>query len=205
MARTPTLALWFLRTLGSGDSIEVLIGDLTEECEWGRSRGWLWWQVGAAIIAALLDTIRQHPYLTLRAIAVGWTTVTTLIVGGRLLIERLVFPLPPEFPQWVRQAPFFPVAWATAAYFVSGSVVAQVHRQHRLALVLVTMLFMALHNAIIVGWRTYHLLTHPPADASLMGRLSVLNSGIFVLLPLLVAVGGLWAQGISQQPKPARG
>jgi hypothetical protein len=39
MARTPTLALWFLRTLGSGDSIEVLIGDLTEECEWGKKSG----------------------------------------------------------------------------------------------------------------------------------------------------------------------
>jgi hypothetical protein len=190
--------LWRERNLGSGDSREALIGDLSEERELGRSRGWLWWQVGAAIVTALFNTIGQHPYLTLRAVAVGWTTV--MVVEGLL---RLPFLLRSEFPEWVRQAPFFWVALDAAAFFVSGWVVARVHRQHRLALVLVTMLSMAVTNGIFIFWRTYDILTHPPAYAPLMEQklllhnaipfllpLLAVNIAIRLLLPLLVAVGG---------------
>jgi hypothetical protein len=206
----PTFVTRILDDLGQ----RQLAGDLAEELSAGRSRGWLWWQVGAAIIAALVDTIRQRPYLTLRAVAVGWTTV--MLVEGWVR-GRWPFLPRPEFPEWVRQAQFFRVALDAAAYFVSGWVVARVHRQNRLALVLITMLSMTLINAIFIGWRTYDMLTHPPVYAPMMEQrlllhsvisfllpLLVLNITISLLLPLLVAVGGGFP-GISRQPKPIRG
>ena len=211
MTTLPTFVARILDDLGQNH----LAGDLAEELQAGRSSVWVWWQVRAAIIAALFDMVRQRPYLALRAVAVGWTTV--MLVEGWVR-GRWPFLPRPGFPEWVRQAPFFWVALDAAAYFVSGWVVAQVHRQHRRALVLVTMLFMTLSNAIFIGWRTYYMLTHPPVYAPMMEQrlllhsvisflppLLVLNIAIFLLLPLLVAVGGLWAPGISRQAKPLRG
>jgi hypothetical protein len=203
MRRTPRRFVHLLDDLGQSE----LAGDLAEEFSAGRSRGWLRWQVGAGIIAALCNTIRRHPYLTLRAVAVGWTT--WILVEG---FGRLPFFLRPEFPEWVREAPFFWPAWDAAAFLLRGWVVARLHRQTRFPLVLVTMLSMELVWALFLGRYTYDLLTHPAPVSPLLEQrlmfhsvipytvpLLVLNSVIPLLLPLLVVAGGRLAGTLGPQ------
>ena len=177
-----------------------LAGDLDEELSRGRSLGWLAWQVGAAVVSALADPIRQHPLLTLRAVAVGWTTLMAVEVWVR---RGLPFLPRPPLPEAVMQASFFWVSWSAAAFFASGWVVARLHRQHRLSLVLITMLSMTVTNATFVAWRTYYMLTTPQAYAPVweqrlllhgaipfLAPLVAINALISLSLPLLVAVGG---------------
>jgi hypothetical protein len=198
MRRTPQRVVQLLDDLGQTE----LAGDLVEELNAGRSRAWFWWQVGAAIMPALFGTIRRRPFRTLSAVAVGWTTL--VIVEFEL--RRFLVLIPRAEFLWVTQSPWFSVAWNAAAFLVSGWVVARVHRQHRLALVLVTMLSMALTNAVGIGWYTYYLLTHPLAYGPIFEQglllhsvisfllpVVLVNVAIQLLLPLLVAVGGGFA------------
>jgi len=74
----PRIAAWLLRTLGSGNEIEVLLGDLIEEYLAGRSRTWFWWQVLVAVFVTFLDDVRAHPLQTARAAAVGMITLVAL-------------------------------------------------------------------------------------------------------------------------------
>jgi hypothetical protein len=60
-------ALWLLRTVGSGPSIDALIGDLMEERKAGKSVAWLWGQVVLAIASTFVADIRRHPFYLLRA------------------------------------------------------------------------------------------------------------------------------------------
>lgn len=55
----PEVAAWLLRTLGSGKSIETILGDLTEEYHEGRNRVWFWWQALAAIVITFFTAEEQ--------------------------------------------------------------------------------------------------------------------------------------------------
>jgi hypothetical protein len=67
----PAVATWMLvhRTLGAGS--EALVGDLLEEFRVGRSAGWYWRQVLAAIVIGLFQEIRAQWLIVL--FAVLWT------------------------------------------------------------------------------------------------------------------------------------
>jgi hypothetical protein len=82
----PRVATWILRTLGSGAEIEPLLGDLSEAYLAGRSRTWFWWQVLIAIPITVVDTVRSHPFLMVRALACGWLGLLSLRYVARKII-----------------------------------------------------------------------------------------------------------------------
>jgi hypothetical protein len=60
----PALASWLLEHWGSAYHGESLAGDLIEQYQEGRSRGWYWKQVIAAILIARWRFIRAMPWTT---------------------------------------------------------------------------------------------------------------------------------------------
>jgi hypothetical protein len=60
----PALALWLLEHWGSPYHGESLAGDLIEQYQEGRSRGWYWKQVIAAVLIARWRFIRAMPWAT---------------------------------------------------------------------------------------------------------------------------------------------
>ena len=91
----PRVAIWILRTLGSGPDIEALLGDLSEEYRSGRSRVWFWWQVLTAIPITLVREVRAHVVLIVRAVALGWLIRDGLNVVASLamnMIELIGWP-----------------------------------------------------------------------------------------------------------------
>src|SRR6266851_4443997 len=68
----PRLASWLLRRFASSDKRESLIGDLDEQFARGRSSWWYWRQVAAVIVAGVVEEVGHHPFLTARALLLGW-------------------------------------------------------------------------------------------------------------------------------------
>lgn len=66
------LATWLLEELHPGRERDAITGDLIEAYRHGRSRGWYWKEVLAAILFGVYDEIRAHPLLTLRSVLLGW-------------------------------------------------------------------------------------------------------------------------------------
>lgn len=60
LAKPPFFATWMLERFTSGADHDPVIGDLLEEYRAGRSAGWFWRQVGAAIMVAFSRTARTH-------------------------------------------------------------------------------------------------------------------------------------------------
>ena len=56
----PALAAWMLEHLLRADRKDALAGDLMEEFRCGRSAGWYWRQVLAAVALACLGELRSH-------------------------------------------------------------------------------------------------------------------------------------------------
>jgi hypothetical protein len=96
----PRLATWLLIHLGPAYQRESLIGDLLEEYQRDRSRGWYWRQTGAALLigASRLCRLRLPKFVlngVLRVlIEVG------IIMGGIALAESNVpqHHIPPTSP-----------------------------------------------------------------------------------------------------------
>ncbi len=80
------LATWLLRTFGSGPSVEMLIGDLTEEYHRGRSVWWLCAQLVVAIPVTFLHEVRSHQVLIVRAVAVAGMLGFLWRAGSRVLL-----------------------------------------------------------------------------------------------------------------------
>jgi hypothetical protein len=60
----PRSALWLLKHFASARYRESLAGDLIEQCARGRSRGWCWRQVLAALALAPVSAMRSVPWMT---------------------------------------------------------------------------------------------------------------------------------------------
>jgi hypothetical protein len=58
--RPPSIATWVLEHLTFGDRNDALSGDLLEEFQSGRSSGWYWRQVLAAIATSYLREVRTR-------------------------------------------------------------------------------------------------------------------------------------------------
>jgi hypothetical protein len=61
--RPPRSALWLLQHFAAARYRESLAGDLIEQCARGRSRGWCWRQVLAALALAPASAIRSAPWM----------------------------------------------------------------------------------------------------------------------------------------------
>ncbi|WP_263384632.1 hypothetical protein [Granulicella arctica] len=71
--RTIALANWLLQHLTLGSPNESLAGDLFEELQSGRSKGWYWRQVLSAIATSV--SIRFRAYLLPLGFSVAWSFV----------------------------------------------------------------------------------------------------------------------------------
>jgi hypothetical protein len=56
-------------------------GDIAERSK-GRSRVWIFRQVGSAIAFATVRDVRSHPWQVLAAVLVGWASVLLLFTMG---------------------------------------------------------------------------------------------------------------------------
>jgi hypothetical protein len=197
MRTVPAFVTRILDDLGQSH----LAGDLAEELHAGRSSAWVWWQVSAATLRGVVSTFRTHPYLTFRAVALGWILL-------QLLNAQLPFSPHPEVRRWIYNSQLAAILIA-AQYFCVGWLIARLHQQHRAALVLSTGLFLMLTNCLdVVGRMLIVSLMQPtgivfPSGIGLV--VWVLYSAVLLLLPMFVIVGGVWAPGVSRQPKPLQG
>ena len=74
----PGMALWLLRRWASPYQRESLLGDLLEMYRAGRSRGWYWRQVLAALILARARALRS-------LLRTGFATAVLRLVNALLL------------------------------------------------------------------------------------------------------------------------
>ena len=162
-----------------------------EAYEQGRSRGWYWKQVLAAIAVSFCQETVAHPVLALRAITIGWAIWFSFYygVGPRLLgpFARRFF-VPSGYP-------FSPLMliWWTASLFVragSGWIVARLHRSHRTGMVLafaVSVFFFDLRGLPGIWFEAANTLTNTRFLPYLVYGLEVQ-----FLWPAAILVGGLW-------------
>jgi hypothetical protein len=211
----PTVAIWLLRTFGSGASIDALIGDLVEEAR-GRSAWWVWGQALTAIVVTAAAEIRVHPVLTLRAVGTGLASVAILTAGWVVAMPWVSVTAEVYLPAGQTEFAFhrtadgmfettrFALSWQRIYYdpaivllavLTTAAIAAAVvrlthHRQRSLALLLGLI-------AVRVAWRLWIVSVAspgpPPDDVWLPdSRLAV---GMWVALIPWVAIGGLLLGG----------
>ena len=136
----PKLAKWTLKHFGSSD--EALVGDLIEEYSQGRSAAWYWRQVLIAVLIGCGNQVRRHKLLTVRAVIVGWAAWYISWYAVNLPVYKLyakvlaVLGLHPSSFLW-RQPYTYPLLFLPlVGGFLSGWLVARLHRTHRTAMVL---------------------------------------------------------------------
>jgi hypothetical protein len=139
----PRLATWLLKRFLSDAQHESLIGDLVEEYRGGRSSLWYWRQVLIAIVVSTYREISAHKSLAIRALAVTFLVYhfLWLVVVRTALdeIQRAVFWMfagPRGLPGWPPYYDDFHRVLLTLAGVATGWIVANLHREHRAAMVL---------------------------------------------------------------------
>jgi len=183
MKTIPTFAMRLLDDVGQAQ----LAGDLVEELQAGRSLIWVTWQVGAAMLRGLGAGARANPYLTFRAVAVGW--IALQLLNGQ-------FPFSPHLGAklWIHNSPEL-ILLIGAQYFVAGWLVAQLQRPHRTGLVLTTGGFLMLANCVEVCYRTALIALMQQRGSIVASEedfaLWLLYDAIQLVLPLAFMVGGL--------------
>jgi GAF domain-containing protein len=122
MTQPPRLATRLLGRLGAGSlDVESLQGDLVEQYRLGRSRGWYWRQVLAAIVVGAMQGIRAHRLIAVRGVVTGWV-VLLLLFGA--LGDRVANGLAGAVWNWTRAEAYSTGAWwpfwLTAAFVSYG-------------------------------------------------------------------------------------
>jgi hypothetical protein len=72
----PRLATWLLERCGHPARSEGLIGDLCEQYAAGRTRVWLWYQVGGVLTLDLWHLVRMHALTFIGAVTTGCVLMT---------------------------------------------------------------------------------------------------------------------------------
>jgi hypothetical protein len=80
--KPPSVATWMLEHLVPGPRDEALAGDLLEGFRFGRSRGWYWRQVIAAIFIGVSSELRKHGAVMLFAAVWSMLAPAWLLVVG---------------------------------------------------------------------------------------------------------------------------
>jgi hypothetical protein len=83
----PASAARLLKRLVPGEDHDVLLGDLQEEYQHGRSRAWYWFQIAAAIVASSWKDIRKHK---LAALAAGALAIAYVLIISRAVAKGYV-------------------------------------------------------------------------------------------------------------------
>lgn len=195
----PKPAEWLLqRLIPATPRRESLIGDLSEQYRRGRSRGWYWGQVVAAIIVGIMADLRDHKLLAARALLVGWGVylvaafpVNWLSEMARDWVQNLLgqsghYTFWTAF--WLPALPGRVLVWVVCA--ISGWIVARLHSGHSAPMVV---LFAATN--LLLEQRTALFLIialrdgHPPVPTPALLMILVFA----VARPMSILFGGLIA------------
>jgi hypothetical protein len=84
----PALALWLLEHWGSPYHGEALAGDLIEQYQEGRSRGWYWKQTIAAILIARWRFIRTMPWTTAARVLCRFVAETVAVLVLTIVVDQ---------------------------------------------------------------------------------------------------------------------
>ena len=88
-SKPPALAVWLLEHSGFASRDGAVAGDLLEEYQRGRSGGWYWRQVLAALMVGWTGEVRRHKTLAVRAVLFTWAANYAVTVLGRRLLAQL--------------------------------------------------------------------------------------------------------------------
>jgi hypothetical protein len=171
----------------------ALAGDLAEEYQRRGSWFWYWRQAFSALAIAVVADIGAHPFLTIRAIALGWVTMWLFVslvaveinqfMSGWVL-DRLILLF------WTHP---FPMIWATQlstrpamalSFLISGWVVGRLHPHNRLAMLTVFM-------ATVLAWGIYHDEMRRIRPTGIEAPYHFVRL-MLTPMPLLILVGGFW-------------
>jgi hypothetical protein len=159
-ADPPKAARWLMTHFGCSPNNAAVIGDLDERYRHQPSVIWYWRQVCLAIVAALLETIREHKLLAIRGLMAGWIMLQALVWVARppfLQLQDWTFRFWGE--SLFTHAPLFLVE-ATIALMIGSAIGALLSRWHRPYARTVVLLFVATHSAWICGglaaWHLIH-------------------------------------------------
>src|SRR5271163_4974008 len=84
----PALALWLLEHWGSPYHGESLAGDLIEQYQAGRSRGWCWKQVIAAILIARWRFMRAMPWTAAVRVLYRCLAEAAAVLALTIVVDR---------------------------------------------------------------------------------------------------------------------
>lgn len=182
MKSAPSIARWLLQHFGSGPNNDAIIGDIAEQYTQGRSRMWYWRQVVTAIAVGMISECWNHKLLAGQALLRGW-----------LVLYWCSYTLGPFFgnlaswsrwwrADWVRPSALT-LSWLLFL-FLSGYLVARVHRSHRVPLVL---LFTISSCGVAWSWFAFALRdVFGPGSPRYYFFAILLN----VLMPAAILAGG---------------
>jgi len=192
----PEFPATLLKRVVPAEDHEVLLGDLAEEYQRGRSIAWYWSQILSAVVVGAFRDVRAHPLLALRAAAVGLVLFVMLIrvqlalrdvaTGAGFMWGTTWIGLPfywhwPYYCSWSFSA-FLQVLSLTGS-LVLGWIVARTHRRHG-----ITMVFAFL--AALILYRLWMISTVPGPVIGLSFGLLVRS---YAVEGLLILFGGYLA------------
>ena len=176
--KPPALATSLLERLTGGDKRDSVIGDLIEQYQNGRSRGWFWRQTVAALTMSAFREVREHKFQAISAIVLGYlcgaslfyftTSAAGKFVGGYTVVGAYVL--------------FLPLAFISSA--ISGWILSRTHSR---PMVLVFAIFCVI--ASVVALAVYLLF---PIDRMPLPMTVVVLTVDFIIGPIGVLAGGLF-------------
>ena len=166
---------------------EGLAGDLNEDLHAGRSRAWYWRQVIGAVASRITHDIRAYPYLTFRAVATGWIALSILA-------------LPFSDQEFVIWAGSWLALIRPAQYAICGWVVARLHRDHRVAMVAASTMFLLVTNTLRTTFAFWAMGHFSGQSISLRPSQWVVVM-VGLILPLFTMLGGLSGRRMVSTPE----
>ena len=200
----PRLATWLLDRLASGPNRESLSGDLAEQYRRGRSAAWYWRQALTALVLSAVRDMRDHRLIAVRAVVMTW-----------MFLIPWIF-----FTGW---------AYGTTRFWVMDMVRGSVHLEDFWNIYQAPLLIMWCLGSAMIGWIIARLDLDCRAGMLFVGAASQLPfaiewgapmwrlanaglpffasfpmmikfTGVFVLMPLSLWLGGLSAKPPQRRP-----
>ena len=199
-SQPPRVATWLLKHFGCSPNNEAVLGDLVEQYRQRQSRIWFWKQVLIALASGFYEDALSNKLLMLRAIFFGWCgwVIFYLFVlqMASVWIYWRVFGIVPSPSVVNGQITYFPPSpWWTSypglmqigvllCAAITGSIAAQVGREHRRAAVL----SYAVTVAVLIVPGVLSNLLDPPHNA----HWQFWNAQLFALFHIpSILLGGL--------------
>jgi hypothetical protein len=185
----PSLPTWLLRTFGSGPTVEVLLGDLSEEYQSRRSARWFWRQALVGVAVCFISEVRAHKFITIRAVLAGLVLLNVLGLAVAPVVTSLTEWVKGYVPWWLyMQWQLYGLVAASTWFFAAilvGWTVAALHRRTRTLAVLAVLaavtpfmliderLFFLVENTLTHSRFLPYLVVHVLHDISIVLGVSI--------------------------------